>query len=141
MNDSSKFKKGHTPWNKGKYVRLSPKSEFRKGMKPHNWKGGRINHKGYIYIFKPNHPNSSQTGYILEHRLVMETSIGRCLKPNEIVHHKDGNRLNNDISNLVLTIRAKHKMGFGAGYKKGFEKGFATAFIAFCLMNKSKKRH
>lgn len=29
------FKKGHTPWNKNlKGIRLSPKSEFKKGKKP-----------------------------------------------------------------------------------------------------------
>lgn len=43
-----------------------------------------------------------------EHRQVMEEYLGRELSPNEIVHHIDGNKLNNDISNLVLTTRADH---------------------------------
>ena len=43
-----------------------------------------------------------------EHRRVMEEYLGRELSPNEIVHHIDGNKLNNDISNLVLTTRADH---------------------------------
>lgn len=37
------FQKGHTPWHKGKYVRLSPNSEFKKGenlSEEHGlWKG------------------------------------------------------------------------------------------------------
>jgi len=37
-----------------------------------------------------------------EHRLVMEQHLGRKLLPKENVHHKDGDRLNNDISNLEL---------------------------------------
>lgn len=41
---------------------------------------------------------------VLEHRLVMETQLGRKLLPNETVHHRDGNRLNNDITNLELWI-------------------------------------
>ena len=31
MSNSTSFKKGHKPWNTGLYVRLSPKSEFKKG--------------------------------------------------------------------------------------------------------------
>lgn len=37
-----------------------------------------------------------------QHRLVMETMIGRSLKSHETVHHRDGNKLNNHPSNLEL---------------------------------------
>ena len=43
-----------------------------------------------------------------KHRIVMEEYIGRQLKSNEIVHHIDGNKRNNDISNLLLTTRSEH---------------------------------
>lgn len=68
------------------------------------WKGGRIvNRSGYVEIYCPNHPNQRKhTKYILEHRLVMEKHLGRYLHPDEVVHHIDGNKLNNDISNLEL---------------------------------------
>lgn len=36
------------------------------------------------------------------HRFVMEKHIGRKLKPEEVVHHIDENKANNDISNLML---------------------------------------
>jgi hypothetical protein len=73
---------------------------------PH-WKGGKILHKGsdggvYILIKKPNHPYANIHGYVLEHRLIMEKKLKRYLKPNELVHHRDGNTLNNSISNLSL---------------------------------------
>jgi len=67
-----------------------------------NWKGGRVPLRaGYIRIRMPEHP-ANVCGYVVEHRLVMERHIGRLLEPTEEVHHRDGNRSNNDISNLVL---------------------------------------
>ena len=37
-----------------------------------------------------------------KHRLVMEAHIGRKLTSKEVVHHIDGNKRNNDKSNLML---------------------------------------
>ena len=42
------------------------------------------------------------------HRLVMERHLGRLLNKNEIVHHIDGNKTNNNISNLELMTNADH---------------------------------
>jgi len=38
----------------------------------------------------------------LVHRWVVEKNIGRKLNPDEVVHHRDGNKLNNDFSNLEV---------------------------------------
>lgn len=40
--------------------------------------------------------------YRLEHRLVMEKKIGRKLRREEVVHHVDGDKLNNREDNLML---------------------------------------
>lgn len=45
----------------------------------------------------------------MEHRLVMEQSIGRYLDKNEEVHHIDYNKMNNDISNLLLVTKTEHR--------------------------------
>lgn len=36
------------------------------------------------------------------HRVIAEQKIGRPLKPGEVVHHIDGNKRNNDPSNLMI---------------------------------------
>jgi hypothetical protein len=69
------------------------------------WKGGRlVGTDGYVYIYKPDHPQCTKAGYVNEHRLVMERHIGRYLKPypGETVHHLYGPRDSNDIKNLEL---------------------------------------
>jgi hypothetical protein len=40
--------------------------------------------------------------YTQEHRLVMEEYLGRKLEKEEVVHHIDGDRSNNNIDNLML---------------------------------------
>lgn len=67
-----------------------------------NWKGGRVIIRRYIYIYKPKHPFAKKSGYVLEHRLVMEKYLGRYLKPNEVVHHINGILHDNRLENLKL---------------------------------------
>jgi hypothetical protein len=57
---------------------------------------------GYIEHTRGNHKGRSQ------HRVIMELHIGRRLRSDEHVHHKDGNRSNNDISNLELMTASQH---------------------------------
>ena len=71
------------------------------------WKGGRnINKFGYVEIkLQPNdpyYPMTKNSGYVLEHRLVVAKSLGRCLEDWEIVHHIDSIRDHNNESNLRL---------------------------------------
>lgn len=63
---------------------------------------------GYIMVYSPDHPAADNTGYVLEHRLVMEEWLGRLLSSDEIVHHKNGNKEDNRIYNLMLVSRADH---------------------------------
>jgi hypothetical protein len=45
---------------------------------------------------------------IEEHRSVMEQHIGRKLRSNEIVHHINGDRVDNRIENLSVMTRSEH---------------------------------
>jgi len=42
------------------------------------------------------------------HRVIAEQRLGRKLKPNEVVHHIDGDKLNNDPDNLCVMTRGEH---------------------------------
>lgn len=71
------------------------------------WKGGvQLTQRGYEKTWIPEeHPFGSMRstkGYVLTHRLRMAEHLNRPLRPDETVHHIDGNKLNNDLDNLQL---------------------------------------
>lgn len=88
----------------------SKRREPQKGERNPRWKGGRRLQKGYMQIKVPEHPNARRSdGYIFEHRLIMSRHLGRPLKDKEIVHHINGNTLDNRIKNLeLISSNGKH---------------------------------
>ena len=92
---------------------IGKNSWFKKGTKPWNSTGfryqkSRANGKPYKEIHMPDHPLSSKSGYVREHRLVVEKHLGRYLEKFEIVHHIDGDTLNNSIENLQVMYKKDH---------------------------------
>jgi HNH endonuclease len=53
-------------------------------------------------VYDVSHPNADSGGKVLEHVLFMSRLLGRALLPEENVHHKNGNRTDNRLSNLEL---------------------------------------
>lgn len=81
----------------------------------YNWKGGKFLYrhrktngdpgKPYVMLLKPDHPNANKSGRIYEHRYVMAEHIGRPIKVDEVVHHVNGDTLDNRIENLEVRHR------------------------------------
>jgi len=99
-------------WKKG-HAKFKGSHSFKKGKliasKNPRWKGGRrTTNDGYILIYMPEHPFSSQK-YILEHRYCAECYLGRFLEKNEVIHHIDTHPDNNLPENLYLfSSTSKH---------------------------------
>lgn len=84
------------------------KSCGRKGVLSPQWKGGtRIDESGYRLLLIPDHPHAHKSGYVLEHIVVMSQHLGRALRPEENVHHRNGVRDDNRLENLELWSRSQ----------------------------------
>lgn len=97
---------------KGKHI--SPETEFKVGdnleEKHPRWKGGKWQRKqdGRWFVLYPNNVMSNKRGYVLQSRLVMSEKLGRPLRPEEHVHHIDGDTSNDDPKNLELMTNRSH---------------------------------
>lgn len=91
-NNSGLFKKGH---------------HMPKGTDHYKWKGGLfLDRRGYRHIRV--YDDDGKSRLVREHRLIMERHLGRPLGVDEVVHHKDGNKLNNTVENLYVTTQSEH---------------------------------
>lgn len=131
------LRKGKQPWNKGRFWSLEVIEKFRnarlknpirywKGKnrtietrlkisktrierkvalaeKNPNWKGGKKYDREYKMI------EVAKGIYKPEHRLIIKKRLGlKRLSSKLIVHHKDGNKKNNNPNNLELLNRTQH---------------------------------
>lgn len=93
-----------------------------KGTNNPLFKGEITEHSKYLWEYAPEHPFSikSASNRIRKHRLVAEMYLlteensieidgKRYLKPEYDVHHIDGNKHNNDPSNLMVLTRSEHQ--------------------------------
>jgi len=119
----------------GKYV-------HRVGNLAPTWKGGRtIDGSGYVLV-KLQHTDKyfamcCKRGYVREHRLIIAKILGRPLEKWEQPHHRDGNKLNNDPSNLELRIGNHGKGASLKSYEEELLKRLAELYSENEALKKS----
>lgn len=81
------------------------RSERTPSMEKSNlWKGGRsIKEGGYVLITVPDRPKM-----VFEHRYKIEKLLGRRLHRWEFVHHRNGNKQDNRLRNLMVVTHNNH---------------------------------
>lgn len=93
---------------------VSTRRKHASGKEHGMWKGGRHQSGGYVLVYvdanDPLRIMAAKSGYCMEHRLVMARALGRPLHEYETVHHVNGNRTDNRLSNLQLRF-GKHGKG------------------------------
>lgn len=96
-----------------------------KGSKNPTFSGKEIIRKNHrnkdVRVYVPYRPDADNIGRVIKHKLIVEENYSKfgekyfdlidgvmVLKKGFVVHHKDGNHDNNDISNLEILTRGEH---------------------------------
>jgi len=84
---------------------------FKSGTNSLRWKGGRYKTRDRWYILSSTHPFVNCSGYMRRSRLIAEKYLGRYLTKNEVIHHIDGNKENDNPKNLYLfASNSRHRI-------------------------------
>jgi hypothetical protein len=100
---------GQIAWNKGKPWSDAVRRKMSKTRIAKYGVNRMIRTDGYVITFKPEHPNCKSDGYVMEHRVIMAAHLGRPLRDDEVVHHKNGIKSDNRLENLQLLNPSQHR--------------------------------
>jgi len=70
-------------------------------------------------MFAGNHPYANGRKMMPEHRMKMEVKIGRALRRDECVHHKNGIKTDNRLRNLEIVQWGQHSKSHNRQIVKG----------------------
>lgn len=88
---------------------------------PGQWHNGRpkvLHTNGYVKVYQPGHPEANKAGWMMEHRLIAELTLGRCLEPGEQVNHANEIKTDNRPENLHVVTIQQHQAITAANAKR-----------------------
>jgi hypothetical protein len=74
---------------------------------PLNWDDGYID-QGKMKVYRPDYPRSNGQGYTFRYHIVWWMSTGEVVPRDLILHHINGNKLDDSIGNLQLMPQKDH---------------------------------
>lgn len=86
-----------------KYCKLECYNQHNRGENNPTFKGGHLSANGYRLLSR----GKNKKVYV--HKELAESLLGRKLETYEVVHHIDGNKLNNSPANLLVTTVSEHQ--------------------------------
>jgi len=75
---------------------------------PDSWDSGYVDNRGYFRVYRPDYPRCWTNGYAKRYHVVWWLTTGVVLPATCILHHKDGNTLNDIFVNLELLDHGAH---------------------------------
>ena len=103
----------------------------------------KIHLNGYIAYYYPEHPRALSNGCVYEHVLVAEKILNRYLNKGECVHHIDGNKMNNNINNLMIFATNGDHIAYHKGIKAILNENgvYYCPDKGFCINNKTNRKN
>lgn len=115
-------KRGKPSWNAGKT------------FEPKKVGTSYIDYHGYRQIWigaSASIEYGRKDGYVLEHRKVVQDHLGRPLTRDELIHHLDGDKLNNEIKNLFVCSDTYHHRDIHISLEQAAFELFKNGLITF----------
>lgn len=80
-----------------------------------------VTNRGYVTVYKPDHPRADASGRVFEHIVVFEEHTGITVPKNCVIHHLNRDKKDNRIENLCMMDAGAHTVYHHTGATRSDE--------------------